>query len=303
MGTALPPLNALRAFEAAGRHANFSRAADELNVTVGAVSRQVSNLEVTLGIPLFTRNSRGVKLTPEGEAYREALTDSFTQLRRATRRLVDSHKEHHLHIHCAVTFTQRWLLRRLVTFQAAFPGRELETSTVLPPASELIFYPTDVSIDNYNAEAIRAAGPELCGHPLLPVDLVPVCSPRLCPEHGLSTGLKAWKDVTLLVSSARPKDWELWADAAGAPEVYDCNSIPFASSSLAYEAAIEGIGVAIGMRALVQDDLREGRLVVAHPATVGTGESFYLIYSRAAAGMRQVREFRDWILAEAGVSN
>lgn len=303
MRTALPPLNALRAFEAAGRHANFSRAADELKVTSGAVSRQISNLEIILGVSLFTRNSRGVKLTPEGEAYRQALTDSFAQLQRATRRLVDSHKEHHLHIHCPVTFTQRWLLRRLVAFQAAYPRLELQTSTALPPPSELAFCPTDVSIEICTEAFIRAAEPELLCHALLPAELVPVCNPRLAAERDLSANPKDWNEVTLLASSARPNDWDVWADGAEVPEVYERNSIFFASSSLAYEAAIEGIGVAIAVRALVEDDLREGRLALAHPRAVGTGTSFYLMYSQAAAGMPQVREFRDWVMAEAGVAS
>jgi LysR family glycine cleavage system transcriptional activator len=302
MPTPLPPLNALRALEAAGRRANFSRAAEELNVTPGAISRQIRNLEIILGVSLFTRNFREVKLTPEGEVYCQALTEAFAQIQRVTRRLVDSHKEHHLHIHCPVTFTLRWLVRRLVIYHAIFPRREVQMSTGFPAVGEMDYFPTDVTIEVSSEAAIRAAGPDLIGHPLVPVDLVPVCSPRLVAEGGLCTRPADWARVKLLKSSARPRDWDLWAERTGVAEVHDCDGIFFASSSMAYEAAIEGIGVAIGMRALVEEDLRDGRLVVAHPQVVQTGTAFYLMYSKSAARMRQVREFRDWILAEAAAA-
>jgi LysR family glycine cleavage system transcriptional activator len=130
------------------------------------------------------------------------------------------------------------------------------------------------------------------------IELVPVCSPHLMAEGELGRKPAQWARATRLMSHARPQDWETWANAAGV-NIDPAAGMRFESSSLAYQAAMEGIGVAIAMKGLVQEDLDTGRLVIAHPAIHPTGFSFYLTYSPAAAEMQQVREFRDWILAEA----
>jgi LysR family glycine cleavage system transcriptional activator len=294
----LPPLNALRAFEAAARHVSFSRAADELNVTPGAISRQIRGLEDILGFPLFERNHREVKLTAESFLYAEALSEAFVLMERATRRIVDSRKQNHLHIHTAITFTLRWLVPRLVGFHARHPTREVRLSTGLPGQADLGALPTDVSIQIRNEAIVAAAAPALIAHRLVDIDLVPVCSPSLLAEGGLGRDPTLWQKVIKLHSSARPNDWTTWIDASGVPTDPQ-GGIRYESSSLAYQAAIEGIGVAMGMKALVEDDLAEGRLVLAHPLIHPTATAFYLVYSQAAAKMPQVREFRDWIVAAA----
>jgi len=298
MALRLPPLNALRALEAAGRHVSFSRAADELFVTPGAISRQIRGLEDTLGFSLFERNHREVKLKPESKIYVDALTDAFAQIERSTRRLVDSRKLNYLHVHTAITFTMRWLVPRLVTFHARHPTREVRMSTGLPGRVDLGASPVDVSIQIRNPEIVAGLAPDLIGHPLVDIELVPVCSPSLMAQEALSRDPLRWKQITRLISSARPNDWETWTTASGVdldPQV----GMRFESSSLAYHAAIQGIGVALAMKALVQEDLDAGRLVIAHPLVHPTGNAFYLIYSQAAAVMPQVKEFRDWIVAEA----
>ena len=299
MVTRFPALNALRALEAAGRHVSFTRAAEELNVTPGAISRQIRGLEDILGFPLFERNYREVKLTPECAIYVESLTDTFAQLERATRRLVDSRKQNYLHIHVAITFTLRWLVPRLIQFHALHPTREVRTSTVLPREDELIFMPTDVSIQIRNEQIVKAAAPALIAHRLVDIELVPVCSPQLLEKHGSGRDPSFWKAVKILQSSARPNDWGTWLTAANVTNIDPQGGIRFESSSLAYQAAIEGIGVAMGMRALVAEDLKSGRLVKAHPLVFPTETSFYLVYSQAAAKMAQVKEFRDWIVASS----
>lgn len=298
MGSRLPPLNALRALEAAGRHESFSQAADELHVTPGAISRQIRSLEDSLGFALFERHHREVKLTAESRTYVEALTDAFNQMARATRRLVDSRNQNHLHVHTAITFTLRWLVPRLVTFHARHPRREVRISTVLPGAADLSALPTDVSIQIRNPQIVASLAPDLIGHPLVDIELVPVCSPSLMAAEDLGRHPSRWDAVTRLISSARPDDWETWATAAGVA-IDPQAGMRFESSSLAYHAAIQGIGVAMAMKALVKEDLEAGRLVPAHPRIHHTGHAFYLMYSQAAAAMPQVREFRDWIVAEA----
>lgn len=297
----MPPLNALRALEAAGRNVSFTKAADELHVTPGAISRQIRSLEDILGFPLFDRLHREVKLTTESQVYVEALTDAFNQIERATRRLIDSRKQNFLHIHTAITFTMRWLVPRLVTFHALHPKREIRMSTVLPGAADLTSLPTDVAIQIRSPEIIAAAAPAIIGHLVMPIDLVPVGSPNLLKKGELSRDPARWETVTRLISSARPNDWGTWADAAHV-DIDPQQGILFESSSLAYQAAIEGIGVAIAMKGLVEEDLAAGRLVLAHDFVLATDTGFYLVYSQVAAAMKQVKEFRDWILEEARVA-
>jgi LysR family glycine cleavage system transcriptional activator len=269
----LPPLNALRALEAAGRHMSFSRAADELCVTAGAVSRQIRGLEDMLGFTLFERHHREVRLTPESKAYVDSLTDAFSEMERSTRRLIDSRKLNYLHIHCAITFT-------------------------LPGAVELGSLPTDVSIQIRSEEIVANLAPAILSHPLVDVDLVPVCSPALLAQNGLHADPTRWKQVTRLISSARQNDWQDWVTAAHV-DVDPHAGIVFQSSSLAYQAAIQGMGVALAMKGLVEKELASGQLVIAHPLVHVTGTAFYLVYSQAAAIMPQIKEFRDWVVAEA----
>ena len=293
----LPPLNALRALESAGRHVSFTQAAEELFVTPGAISRQIRGLEEMLGFPLFDRLHREVRLTPESQIYVEALTDAFNQMERATRRLVDSRKQNYLHVHAAITFTMRWLVPRLVRFHQRHPKREIRISTMLPGEVDLGALPTDVSIQISNPQIMARSAATLTGHAVMDIELLPVCSPSYLASRKLHKQPAAWEDATRLISSARPDDWSIWLQAAGI-DVDPKQGILFESSSLAYQAAIEGIGIALSMKRLVAEDLEAGRLVPAHGLEHPTGDSFYLIYSQAAAQMPQVKEFRDWILSE-----
>ncbi len=297
MPARIPPLNALRALEAAGRRVSFTQAAEELHVTPGAISRQIRGLEDMLGFALFDRLHREVRLTPESRIYVEALTDAFNQMERATRRLVDSRKQNYLHVHAAITFTMRWLVPRLVGFHQRHPKREIRISTMLPGEADLGASPTDVSIQIGNPQFTERFGRSLTGHPVMDIDLLPVCSPQYLADRKLDKKPAAWNDATRLISSARPNDWTIWLKEAGL-DVDPKQGILFESSSLAYQAAIEGIGVALSMKKLVTEDLEAGRLVPAHGLAHATGDSFYLIYSQAAAQMPQVKEFRDWILSE-----
>lgn len=291
----LPPLNALKTLEAAGRLMSFTRAADELHVTPGAVSRQIRSLEDTLGFPLFERNHRDVRLTPESKAYVDALTDSFRQMERSTRRLLESRRQQPLYLHSAITFTLRWLVPRLVNYHALHPKQEIRLSTALPDPEELAAS-TDASL-RIRTEAALAATPALVGHRLVDIDLVPVCSPHLLAKHALTK--EGFREQMLLRSFARPKDWGIWLEAAGIDGVDPEGGICFESSSLAYQAAIEGIGIALGMKALVAADIAAGRLVVPYDFELKTETGFYMVYSRAASQHGALMNFRDWIVGEA----
>jgi LysR family glycine cleavage system transcriptional activator len=291
----LPPLHALRALEVAGRYVSFTRAADELNVTPGAISRHIRGLEEALGFNLFERGYREVRLTPEGQLYVDAVSGAFRQMERATREIVGARRQDHLHIHAAITFTLRWLTPRLVGFHARHPQRRVKLSTDIPDISELAVSATDVWIALKDAQEVAALGPSVVAYPLVEVDLLPVCSPKFLTGMGLDRQPGRLAEATRLISAVRQHDWRAWLVAAGI-DADPAAGIRFESSLLTYQAAIEGLGVAIAMRALVGEDLRTGRLVQAHPLVHRTGGAFYLIHS--AAHKAQLCAFRNWILRE-----
>lgn len=288
-----PPLNPLRTFEVAGRLLSFSRAAEDLNVTPGAVSRQIKVLEDYLGLSLFQRGHRDVRLTPEGEAYLAVLSDAFGRIDSVTRRLTERHEGHRLHIWCSMTFAMRWLVPRLPVFHAANPDRNVLFTTSLRPVD---FSSGDVDV------AIRLGPdtwPGIVAHELFRTQLTPVCSPALLQDRDPLGCADDLAGLTLLHSTVRPRDWARWLESAGARTVKPDQGMKFESSSLAYQAAIEGVGVAMGQRALIAGDLAMGRLVAPFDLVTEDESGFYLLYPERSAGARHLQVFRDWVLDEA----
>ena len=289
----LPPLNALRAFEVAARHRSMKDAASELHVTPGAISRHVQNLEDILGAPLFERHYRELQLTPLGSEYMTALTDAFARIDEATRRLLDRHSRRPLHIWSSITFTMRWLVPRLPRFHLEHPELDVRFTTSLKPldfAAEKV----DVAIRNHALQ-----GPGLISHHLFDTDLVPACSPALAAGE---TALSSAGDLTghtLLHSSVRAEDWRKWLAAAGMSGLEPAQEMTFESSSLAYEAAMKGLGVVIAQRALVADDLAAGRLATPLEFALKGEAAFFLTYREQSLKDQQLIAFRDWILDEA----
>ncbi|WP_298688586.1 LysR substrate-binding domain-containing protein [uncultured Sphingomonas sp.] len=298
MAPRLPPLNAVRAFESAGRNQSFTLAADELHVTSGAISRQIHTLEDHLGFELFRRSHREVRLTPEAAAYLETVSDALERIERGTSRLVDARKQRLLHIHNSITFTLRWLVPRLSGFHAAYPKTEIRLSTALPSAAELIASPTDVSIQIRDEASVQALS-TLQHDRLIDIELSPVCSPEYRDRLRLRGGVESFKDVTLLHSMMRPNDWRSWLGLAGDSPMDPSSGIKFESSSLALQAAVEGVGVSIATRLFVTKELENGTLVTPYDLVFRDGSGFYLSYSQAAAQLPHVAEFRDWITGEA----
>ena len=297
MKRALPPLNALRSFDAAARHMSFSIAASELCVTTGAVSRQVRLLESFVGNALFERGHRKVALTPLGKTYSDFVRELFAKLEHTTDSVFDLNQQRPLHIWCPMIFAMRWLLPSLPDFYAKQPDIEvkLTTSAAEAPTAASLGY-----VDRIQAAIRLGTGdwPNLHAERLLRSELVPVCSPRLL-QHGPSlTSLEHLARHTLLYSQMRPNSWDEWLAAAGGANVVSQARVNFENSCLAYQAAIEGMGVALAQRALIQDDIRSGRLVTPFDVRVKDERAFYLIYPRYVAGMRTFRRFRNWIVGE-----
>jgi LysR family glycine cleavage system transcriptional activator len=291
----LPPLNALRAFEAAGRHVSFTKAAEELFVTPGAISRQIKLLEEVLGMELFERTNRDLRISDETREYVVALGEAFHRINQATNRLLVAHRARSLRILCPMTFTLRWLMPRLPLFHQIYPTREIQlTTTLLPtPASLLNLGDVDVVI-----QMGKGDWPDLVVHRLADSALIPVCSPAYLAAMGNVLTVEKLSEATLLRSMARPDDWRDWLDAAGGHDIDDQRGLQFESSSLAYQAAIEGIGIAIGQMALVAKDLEAGRLVSPFDFIHDNGNAYYLTYAKQSENDPRIVEFRDWILEQ-----
>jgi LysR family glycine cleavage system transcriptional activator len=290
----LPPLNAVRAFEAAARHMSITLAADELNVTPGAVSRQIKSLEEALGLQLLKRGHRQIALTRQGSDFYRAVTRALEVLRDATRKLKRKSSRRQLKIRAYTTFAMRWLIPRLSGFHAAH--RDIE---VLLKAS---LEPVDFRREDIDG-AIRLGDgqwPDVNRYRLVDNILAPVASPQLLKG---GPRLKRPADLahhTLLHSVARPDDWGCWLDAAGAGDKVDPRAgMTYESSAMSYAAAVEGQGVAIAQLFLVEKDLREGRLVQPFKKVVDMGDhTYYLLTPSFRDESTSMETFRLWLLEQ-----
>ena len=288
----LPPLNALKAFEAAARHGSVTRAARELSVTQGAVSRHVRALEHWLGTQLVERAQHGIRLTAAGTSYLRALRGALDQIDHATRQLQQSPDESLLRLKLPPTFAIRWLVPRLARFHARHPRIDVQITTSHERAD----------FDREDIDACIHSEPEPPAGPgfrrLVGEVLLPVCSPRLLEREPLQTPADLARHV-LLCSLNRPDDWPAWLAAAGVPDVDGNSGLKFENAALAYQAAIDEAGVTIAQRALVQDDLAAGRLVAPLAMPLRTPGGYYLAYPPYRPRTARVAAFEDWIAGEA----
>jgi LysR family glycine cleavage system transcriptional activator len=290
----LPPLYSLRAFEAAGRLQSIRRAAEELFVTAGAVSRQVQSLETFLGVKLFRRESREIVLTADGERYLATITKHLDGIRQATQVITGKRTVEIVRVRAYTTFAMKWLIPRLSTFQDADPSVEVRLET------------SNENVD-FNREAvdcaIRLGDEQWSGverERVLNNILTPLCSRAFLDRNPVDSpsDLSA---VRLLHSMARPDDWRYWLEAAGTTGVEAYAGDKFASSTLAYQATLEGFGIMIAQKELFADDLRNGRLVQPFAFEFDRGDfTYYLIYPRDRLRKPAFRRFRAWLLEEMG---
>jgi LysR family transcriptional regulator, glycine cleavage system transcriptional activator len=293
MSRRLPPLNALRAFEAAARCGNFTRAAQELFVTQGAVSRHIGTLEDWLKVRLFERGRHGIQLTPPGQAYYSSVRAAFEQIEHGTRQLQQSPDERRLRIKLPPTFAIRWFIPRLARFHALHPEIDVQITTSHQRA-DFEREEVDVSI---HSEPSPPTGPgyrRLFGETLLPV-----CAPGLLKR---GPRLKTADDLAqhvLLCSMNRPNDWPAWLRAAGAKGVDGNSGLKFENAALAYQAAADQVGVIVALVPFVRDDLAAGRLVAPIDLRVPTQGAYYLAYPTHAPQPKRVRDFEEWIVAQA----
>jgi LysR family transcriptional regulator, glycine cleavage system transcriptional activator len=297
----LPGTRSLRTLLAAGKHLNFTRAADELGLTPAAVSFQIKEIEDQLGLKLFERTSRSIRLTNSGAIMYEAAADALDIMHRAVTR---SHKATRGTAQLKVTadpqFATKWLMRRVERFRALHPDIELRFDI----ANEV----RNFELDDIDVAIRFGAGkyPNLTTNQLFNNVIVPVCSPRL-----LTSGnpLKVPRDLlrhTLVhIEWARQgvtwPNWRMWMAAAGVQDFDDSNTIVFSTSTEAIDAAIAGDAVALADFAMVANDLSEGRLVQPFDLSISLPAkyAYFLVYPDAFASDRRIVAFRDWILNEA----
>lgn len=298
MPKALPPLNALRAFEAIARHLSFSRAAEELNVTPAALSHQVAGLEAFLGERLFHRNARSISLTPAGEILYPGLSAAFVQIRQSVDRLTDTFDGQVLVVSAPPGFTAKWLTPRLHRFLADHPDLDVRISATLALAS-FAGDGVDVAIRNANG-----APSGLWSRRFLEIETLPVASPRLIEQHGpLETPADLVRfpiihDDSLSRMFNLPT-WSDWLKAAGAEGLDLGRGLHFSSADHALEAALEGVGVLLAPKVLAIDDVRIGRLVMPFPLALPSTRAFYLVCPEGHEGRPKIAAFCAWILDEA----
>jgi LysR family transcriptional regulator, glycine cleavage system transcriptional activator len=297
----IPGTRALRTLIAAGRHLNFTRAADELGLTPAAVSFQIKEIEDQLGVKLFTRTSRTIRLTEAGVLICEASGEALDLMSRAVSK---AHKAARGTAQLKVTvdpqFATKWLMRRVEAFRKLHPDIELRF--------DISYEVRDFDVDDIDVAIRFGAGkyPGLAASRLFDNVIIPVCSPRL-----LASGkpLKEPRDLlhhTLAhIEWSRQgvtwPNWRMWMAAAGVEEYDGGNTLVFAASSNAIDAAMAGDAVALADFAMVANDLSEGRLVQPFDLSikVAADYAYFLVYPEAAAQDARISAFRDWMISEA----
>lgn len=294
MSERLPPLTALRAFEAAARHLSFAKAAEELNVTPAALSFQIKSLEDHLGHPLFIRLNRAVQLTDAGKTLAPGASEGFDRLAdawRAARRSVETKT---LTITAGPALTAKWLAPRIFDFARHHPDIELRFAATL---KNLDFERDDVDVGIRFSQNLF---PDLYSVPFRKEWLTPVMTPQMADSidtvERLMTAPLIYDDS---IDFLKPKcDWPAWFKAAGKTFPEDKRGIHFSNADHAIDAAVAGVGVALGRRPIIMKDVMEGRLVTPFKLAIETDARFMFVCRKGAETRNDVAALRDWFIAE-----
>jgi LysR family glycine cleavage system transcriptional activator len=284
----LPFLNGVRAFEAAARTGSFARAADELHVTPAAISRMVHLLEERLGVPLFERKANRLEPTPAGRAYQAGLSPLFDTLAALTAQVKAFARANVLTVGVGPTFAIRWLIPRLADLQKAVPDIEVRFATggAAAPFSE--DWTCGIQLGDGHWAGLTAER-------LFAADLTPVCAAAIARRVRRSGDLRS---ETLLRVGHADDDWPKWFKAAGFARV-PVRGPAFEYYGQALQAALDGVGVAMGIRPYIDDDLKAGRLVAPFAQSVPKGMQWYLVYRYGRRSEPGFAAFRDWIVQAA----
>jgi LysR family transcriptional regulator, glycine cleavage system transcriptional activator len=294
----LPPLSALRAFEAAARLQSFSKAADELNVTPAAVSHQVHALEEDLGVSLFNRRNRAVEPTASARVLLPGLSEAFTGIQTSVRRLRAHNDTGTLNVTASPSFAGKWLVQRLHRFQEQYPDVDVRISA------------TDTMVDltrgDFDIGIRYGAGryPGLVVELLMKNEVFPACSPELLRKGPPLETPADLLNHALLHDQQVERDplaptWSMWLKAAGVDDVPVSHGLSFSTNVLALEAAIAGHGVALANSTTAAADIAAGRLVRLFSLSLPDTFAFYIATAPGALERPKVKAFHDWLRQEA----
>ncbi len=287
----LPSLTGLRAFEATARLMSFKDAAAELSVTATAISHQIRQLEEELGERLFIRGGRAISLTDTGRALYPDIRDAFVLMLRAADRIRPD-DGCRLTISTVASFAVKWLVPRLGDFQSTYPNMDVRITTDMTLVD---FKRDDVDLAiRYG----RGDWPEVKSYRLMAEDWRPLCSPRLVREHQLYSPGDLAK-VTLLHNSSYVDDWQRWLTMADYTDLKSKRNLTFDDSSLVLQAAIDGLGVALGRRGFSDSDIAAGTLVEPFDIHFPQETAFYVVVPELRSEEKGIAAFRDWILNAA----
>jgi len=284
-------LNGIKAFEAAARTGSFAAGGAELNVSAAAVSRMVHLLEQRLGIALFERKANRLEMTAAGRAYQSGLSPIFDALASLTAQVTAPSNLRVLTVGVGPTFAMRWLIPRLADFRKEQPDIDVRITTggAAAPFG-----------DDWSCGIKLGSGewPGLHAEPLFAADLLPVCAPRMAAQLKRPADLKS---PAMLRVAHSPDDWPLWLKAAGLARL-SARGTEFQYYGHALQAALDGLGIAMGIRPYIDDDLAAGRLVAPFELSVPKGMRWYLIYRSYRTEQRDFAAFRRWIVRAAAES-
>jgi LysR family transcriptional regulator, glycine cleavage system transcriptional activator len=287
----LPTLNALKAFEAAARHESFTRAAEELFVTQGAVSHQVKALEAELGLKLFNRERQRLAITEAGRTYLLVVRDAFDRISDGTERLLQRQRGGSLVVSTSPNFAAKWLVHRLGRFAEAHPEIDL---TVNASRHHVDFAREDIDV------AIRHGDKGTSGLQvtrLCAEEIFPVCSPKVLAKTALRKPSDLGRHTLLHVADR--KGWSEWLEFASAQDVDPSRGPVLNEASMAIDAAVDGQGVVLARTALAAWDLLGGRLVRPFPTAMPAPFAYWIVCPKVNAKLPKIVAFTEWLLAEA----
>lgn len=285
----LLPLNALKAFEAAGRHLNFTAAAEELSVTLSAISHQIRQLEELLGVPLFHRTRKGLVLSTEGQLILPDVQEGFDHLASALSKLEARRGEGTLTVSMLSTFAMRWFIPRLPRFQEQYPDIEVRITTSLKPA--------DLEREGIDCAIRHGDGvwPGLSCTRLFSESLVPVAHPKFASAIRKPADLK---DQKLLHSQNRRDDWRIWLNSVGENKIDANVGQMFETRSYAIQAAVQGMGIAVMDPELVAEEVAAGRLVKLFDKTLPLTNAYWFVCLEHMADAPRIKAMRDWLVQD-----
>lgn len=287
------PLQGLRAFEATARHLSVSKAALELCVTPGAISQQVKLLEDSVGVALLQRKGRAIELTDAGLLLRPQLTQAFDWISVALESVARNRSKSTIRLTLLPTLAEKWLMPRLARFHGSHPELDIQIMTSFR-AVEL--EAEDVDMASWVGTSLP---PGVSGVRLFDDEFTPVCSPRLLNGKVPLKHPSDLANFTLLTSVPRADYWKVWLTQAGVPELRSVHTLSFGNSSLAIQAALDGVGVALVQHAYVKANLVAGTLMAPFDIKVKGKNGYYLGWSSAKPISEALALFRDWVLEEA----